>query len=97
MCFQISCDHVSVFANEERKYQKMKRCPTCRLVFAELVKFCRFDGAGLLGETMPFGEEPTTPFPTKRVSKRLLREIVDRKRTFDKYDTNDSMKCSQPA
>jgi len=85
-----------VIRNEERKYQKMKRCPTCRLLFAELVKFCRFDGAWLVGEAIPLGEEPTTPFSIRRVSARFPWEVADTQPTFDEFDTKDDMKCRQP-
>jgi hypothetical protein len=50
---------------------EMKRCPTCRQLFAAALKFCRSDGTQLVSELVPLGDAPTILFSTTRISDRF--------------------------
>jgi hypothetical protein len=68
----------------------MKRCPTCRHLFPDTgFTFCRIDGARLVHEQVPTGDDPTVLFSTTRLSDRfpwLLRDTSD----LDQKDCPDT-------
>ena len=71
---------------------EMKRCPTCRQLFADAgLNFCRLDGNRLIRDTAPMGDAPTILFSETRISERFPWLVVDPQPTVHERVVTDEL------
>lgn len=65
----------------------MKRCPTCRRLYADTpFRFCRADGGELVDDPRPAGDAPTILFSETRISERFPWLLGDKRGDIQRFD-----------